>query len=101
MTMVTIPFPLSSSPGASSQESAGRIINGYAEPLGQDVNASKGFAPPKVVWRKNPGLTKFGASSFTGNRGLQLVGNSLYAAWGSHASFFDSTGAETTLTGTL
>lgn len=101
MTRVPIPFPLSSSPGASSQESAGRLVNAYAEPLGKDIEAKKGFAPPAVVWRKCPGLSLFGASSQTGFRGQILVGNTLYAAWSGHATRFDSTGAETALTGTL
>jgi len=102
MTTVSIPFPLSSSPGASTQESAGRLVNVFAEPLGKDVEANKKFAPPAVVWRKNPGLTLFGTSaSFTGFRGAQLVNSSLYAAWSGKASFFDSTGAETALSGTL
>ncbi|BBB99397.1 hypothetical protein [Bradyrhizobium elkanii] len=101
MTLTPIPFPLSSSPGASSQESAGRIINGYAEPLGKDVLAKKGLAPPAVVWRKSPGLSLFGASANTGFRGGLLVGSSLYAAWGNKASTFTSGGVETALTGTL
>lgn len=101
MTVVRIPFPLSSSPGASTQESAGRLINCFAEPLGKDVLAQKGLSPPAVVWRKTAGLTKFGASANTGFRGAKLVNNSLYAAWSGKASFFDSTGAETALTGTL
>jgi hypothetical protein len=101
VTLTPIPFPLSSSPGASSQESAGRIINGYAEPLGKDVLAKKGLAPPAVVWRKSPGLSLFGASANTGFRGGLLVGSSLYAAWGNKASTFTSGGVETALTGTL
>ncbi|MCS3479557.1 hypothetical protein M2212_006403 [Bradyrhizobium elkanii] len=101
MTLTPIPFPLSSSPGASSQESAGRIINGYAEPLGKDVLAKKGLPPPAVVWRKSPGLSLFGASANTGFRGGLLVGSSLYAAWGNKASTFTSGGVETALTGTL
>jgi hypothetical protein len=101
MTAVPIPFPLSSSPGGSSQESAGRLINCLAEPLGKDVNASKKLAPPAVVWRKSPGLTLFGASGNTGFRGQILVNNTLYAAWSGKVSRFDSTGAETSLTGTM
>lgn len=101
MTEVSIPFPLSSSPGASPNESAGRLINCFAEPLGKVVEAKKGLTPPAVVWRKSPGLTKFGTSSLTGFRGAQLVNNSLYVAWDNAASFFDNTGVETQLTGNL
>jgi len=101
MPPVSIPFPLSSTPGASSQEGAGRLINCYAEPLGKDVQASKGFAPPAVVWRRAPGLSLFGASAKTGFRGAILVDNTLYAAWVNAATRFTSAGAETSLTGTL
>ena len=99
--MAHIPFPLSSSPGATPQESAGRLINAYAEPLGKVVEADKKTAPPPVVWRKCPGLALFAASSQTGHRGSILVDNTLYAAWSGKASRFDSTGAETVLTGSL
>jgi len=101
MSVASIPFPLSSSPGASSQESAGRLINAYAEPLGKDVEAKKGFAPPAVVWRKSPGLSLFGASVKTGFRGGLLVGSTLYAAWNNAATTFTSGAVETSLTGTL
>lgn len=98
---VPIPFPLSSSPGANPQESAGRLINIYAEPLGKDIEAKKGMVPPAVVWRKSPGLSLFGASANTGFRGQILVGSTLYSAWSGKASRFSSTGVETALTGTL
>lgn len=101
MTAFPIPWPLSSSPGASTQESAGRLINCYAEPLGQDIEASKKLAPPKVVWRKSPGLSRFGTSAQTGFRGQILVGNVLYAAWSGKATRFSSLGVETAITGTL
>jgi hypothetical protein len=97
-----IPFPLSSSPGATPQESAGRLINCYAEPLGKVVEADKKTAPPPVVWRKCPGLSLFGASGAqTGFRGALLVDNTLYAAWSGKVSRFDSAAVETLLTGTL
>lgn len=98
---VQIPYPLSSSPGASTQESAGRLINCYAEPLGKDVLTTKGMKPPVVVWRKCPGLSLFGTSANTGFRGAIKVDNIVYASWSGKASRFDSTGAETALTGTL
>jgi hypothetical protein len=99
--MASIPFPLSSTPGASPQESAGRLINCYAEPLGAVVQADKKLAPPKVVWRKCPGLSLFGASTKIGFRGQILVDNTLYAAWSGSATRFTSGGVETSLTGTL
>lgn len=98
---VPIPFALSSSPGANAQESAGRLINAFAEPLGKDVEAVKGFTPPQVVWRKSPGLTLFGTSANTVFRGAILVDSTLYAAWSGKASKFNSAGTESSLTGTL
>lgn len=99
--MAHIPFPLSSSPGATPQESAGRLINAYAEPLGKVVEADKKTAPPAVVWRKCPGLALFGTSGQTGYRGGILVDNTFYAAWSGKATRFDSAAVETVLTGTL
>lgn len=101
MTAVPIPFPLSSSPGRSPQESSGRLINCYAEPLGKVVQSGKQTAPPKVVWRKSPGLSLFSESGNAGYRGKILVGNSLYVAWEGKASRFDEEGAENDLTGSL
>jgi hypothetical protein len=101
MTAIGIPFPLSSAPGDTPRESAGRLINCYAEPLGKDVNAKKGMSPPAVVWRKTPGLSRFATSTNVTFRGMQLVNNTLYAAWSGKISSFNSAGAETTLTGTL
>jgi hypothetical protein len=97
----SIPFPLSSSPGANPQESAGRLINCYAEPLGKTVGASKGAAPPQIVWHKSPGLSLFGTSANTGFRYALLVNNTVYTAWNGKASTWTSGGVETTLTGTL
>lgn len=100
--MARIPWPLSSSPGSSPQESSGRLINCYAEPLGKVVEADKGSAPPAVVWRKCPGLTLFAASAAqSGFRGGILVDNTAYAAWSGKVTSFDSAGTETVLTGAL
>lgn len=101
MSEVSIPFPLSTAPGANSQESAGRLINCYAEPLGKDINTSKGMAPPAVVWRKSPGLSQQCVSTQTGFRGGLLVGSALYTAWSGKAATYTSAGVEAVLTGTL
>lgn len=98
---VSIPFPLSSSPGANPQESAGRLKNCYAEPLGKVIEASKGMTPPPAVWRKVPGLALFATSAQTGFRGMIKVDNTLYAAWSGKACRYTSAGAETVLTGAL
>ena len=101
MPSLPIPFPLSSSPGGSSQEGAGRLINCLAEPLGKVIEAAKKFAPPPAVWRKSPGLSLFAASGQTGFRGKILVNSTLYAAWSGKVSSFTSLGVETLLTGAL
>ena len=94
--MPSIPFPLSSSPGATTSEGAGRLINCYAEPLGADVGVSKGYEPPKVVWRRSPGLTRFTADTTaqTGYRGGILVASTFYAAFSGKVRKFDADGAE-------
>lgn len=99
--MPPIPWSLSSAPGANTQESAGRLINAYAEPLGKDVEAAKKFMPPNVVWRKSPGSSLFCASTQTGFRGGLLVGSALYTAWSGKAATYTSLGVEAVLTGTL
>lgn len=98
---VPIPFPLSSSPGRSPQESAGRLINCYAEPLGKAIEGSKKTAPPQAVWRRVPGLTLFGATANSGFRGQINLGATQYVAWSGKVSKYNSSGVESTLTGTL
>ncbi len=68
---IPIPFPLSSAPGAKPQESAGRLINCYAEPQQPEAGI-------KAVWRRSPGLTLFSTTGFTGYRGAILVNGLLY-----------------------
>lgn len=80
-----VPFPLSSSPGASPQESAGRIVNAYAEPT----------EDKKVVYRRSPGITQFAVSGRTGYRGALLVRNQLYEAFLNRLIATDSTGTIT------
>jgi hypothetical protein len=71
---VPVPFPQSSSPGTHFQESGGRIINSYIEPLG-------GSAPSDHVYRRAPGLALFGTTTQTGFRGAIEVQGVLYSAW--------------------
>lgn len=68
-----IPFPLSSAPGASPQESAGRLINCYAEPLGDT-------GPAKQAYRRSAGLSAFTTTGRTGYRGAILMPGALYVA---------------------
>lgn len=91
---VPVPWPSSSAPGARAQESAGRLINSYCEPLQVDS------APAKMVWRKTPGLSRFAISGFTGYRGGILVGNLAYFAFSGKLVTVDIAGV-VTLVGTL
>lgn len=85
---VDIPWPLSSSPGASPQESGGRLINVCAEPLGE-------ASPIKVVWRRQPGLSTFANLALSNFRGGILVGNLAYIAVGAKIVTVNSAGVVT------
>lgn len=89
-----IPFPLSTSPGSRTQESAGRIINAYAEPLGQG-------APSSVVYHRAPGLNSWGASVATGFRGAAEFGGQLYVAYSGRLDRYSSAGGNSVLWGAL
>jgi hypothetical protein len=88
-----IPFPLSTFPGSTPQESAGRLINCYAEPLGEN-------GPAKAAWHRSPGLTQFAATANTGYRGGLIVASLSYETWSGNASTVDINGVVTSL-GTL
>lgn len=70
--MTAIPFPLSSSPGERPQESAGRLVNAYAEPRGE------GLGP---LWRRVPGLTAFVDTGETVFRGAIVMPGVIYAGF--------------------
>lgn len=71
---IEVPFPTSSQPGIRSQESGGRIINGYIEPL----SAS---APSPVIRRRAPGLRNFATTVRSGFRGGIEFQASAFTAW--------------------
>ena len=89
-----IPFPVSTSPGAKSQEAGGRIINGYVEQLGTN-------GPNATVVRRGPGLTNFGTSSRSGYRGSILVNDVLYTAYDGQLEKYTSAGGSSVNIGTL
>jgi hypothetical protein len=93
-----IPFPVTSAPGRNVFDSAGRLINCYAEPL---VAGARG----ENVRRRSPGLVSFKLASFTGWRGGIVVGgNLLYAAFsasGGKVATYTTGGVETIATGNL
>jgi hypothetical protein len=86
-----IPFPVSSFPGANTQESSGRLINCAAEPLGEGSHPT---GPAVQVWRRQPGLSQFNLAPTgqTGYRGGLTVVNLAYEAWSSNASTVDASG---------
>lgn len=86
--MTAIPLPLSSSPGTRQQESQGRLLNCYAEPLGE----GKGV---KII--RTPGMTSFLTSSQTGFRGMIEVNGVLYAAFSGQLYRGTSAGGAMTL----
>src|SRR6188768_862122 len=76
MPSLPVPFPDSTMPGTPGhfQESGGRIINGYVEPLAPT-------APSQIIYRRAPGLRNFGTTTQTGFRGAIEVNGVLYAAF--------------------
>lgn len=90
---VPIPFPLSTFPGSTPQESAGRLINCHTEPLGPG-------GPSKAAYHRSPGLSQFATTGQTGYRGGLLVNNLAFEAWANNASTVTSAGVVTSL-GTL
>jgi hypothetical protein len=72
------------------QEGAGRLLNCFAEPLGDG----------RAVWARCPGLTRFATSTQESFCGGLFVAGTLYTAWNGHVATFNSAGAETVLTST-
>lgn len=72
--MPAISWPLSSRPGLSDAESAGRLINAFAEKLGDGARAP-------VSIRRSPGLSRFVDLGVTGPRGMRQVGAVVLAAY--------------------
>lgn len=67
--MVDIVFPSSSAPGTRPQESAGRLINAFAE------RAQVG-APSKIIIRRSPGLVRVAqATGYSHTRGFLDAGS--------------------------
>lgn len=90
-----IPFPPSTAPGLRTQESAGRLINCYAEQLGKT-------APYPRVFHRSPGLRNFGTTARTGFRGAIEVGGVLYCAFsGQLEKWSSSAGGASTNVGAL
>ena len=92
--MPPIPFPLTTMPGTRPQESAGRLINARAEPLGEGQrNAARRV--------RVPGLASFATSSQSGFRGQIVVATILYAAFAGKVYRTTSAGGAMVLVGDL
>ncbi len=89
-----IPIPLSTAPGSRQQESAGRIVNGYAEALGDT-------AANRFVIRRAPGLVNWGTTGQDGFRGAIEVSGVLYAAFDGVLEKFTSAGGASSTIGNL
>src|ERR1700686_4390259 len=89
-----IEFPLSSFPGANPQEGAGRLINTYAEVLGEQQKPS---APAPQVWRRSAGLSQHAVMGQSGYRGGLIVNNFSYEIFANNASTVDINGVVASL----
>lgn len=75
-------FPVSSAPGQRIQENAGRLINAFAEPLGEGARAP-------IVRRRVAGLSEVATSSLFRCRFLHSVGTTLLAGFTGHCTVVD------------
>lgn len=89
-----IPWPLSTSPGNRPQESAGQLINCYAEPLGKGARS-------EAVWRRVPGNTQFATSSQENFRGAVQVDSTLFEIFEGQVMSSTSAGGAMTTEDTL
>jgi hypothetical protein len=89
-----IVFPVSTFPGLRASEGAGRLINCYAEPIGEGGRNN-------AVRHRAPGLTNFGTTARSGCRGFIEVAGVLYVAYSGQLEKFTSSGGASTNVGTL
>jgi len=89
-----VPFPLSTAPGSRPQESAGRILNAYVEPLTDG-------APSGRKYVRAPGLRNFGTTSRSGYRGSIEIAGILYSAFNGQMEKHTSVGGASTNVGAL
>lgn len=93
--MTAIVLPTTSMPGQRPQESGGRLINCFAESLGEAA-----ATPLKLL--RVPGLHRFGTTNETTFRGGCQLGALVYTAWsGKVNTHTASGGAGTDLSGSL
>jgi len=93
MALVPLSFPSQSSPGETGHEGKARLINAYAEELGQDAKA-----PTKI--RAAAGLKAFATlAGGTGARGMIVLDNALYAVDGPILYKVDASGTASVIGG--
>jgi hypothetical protein len=95
VTIIPLALPVGSNISIDGQVSNSRIVNGYAEEVGQDGKSAYAIFA-------SPGQTRFDTGSYTGAvRGLiELNSNALIAFLGNEVASIDQGGTPTTL-GTL
>ncbi len=89
-----IPWPISTAPGLRAQESGGRLINCYIDPLSKTGPAGR-------IYRRAPGLNAFGTSSRSGYRGSIEVNGVLFSAFNGQLEKWTSAGGASTNVGAL
>lgn len=94
MAPTQLVLPTTSMPGQRPQESGGRLINCFAESLGEG-------GPSKFKLVRCPGLLPFATTVQTIFRGGLQVGTLLYTAWSGKAVTITSAGVVNVLTGAL
>ena len=93
--MTAIILPTTSMPGQRPQESGGRLINCFAESLGETAGT-----PLKLL--RAPGLSRFGTTNETIFRGGFQLGALVYTAWSGKVNTHTSVGGSgTDLAGAL
>ena len=83
--MTALVLPTTSMPGQRPQESGGRLVNCFAESLGENA-----ATPLKLL--RTPGLRRFGTTNETGFRGGFQLGALVYSAWSGRVNAHASSG---------
>lgn len=92
--MAKIPFPLSSRPGLNPQESAGRLVNSYAVPLGET-------GPAAQKWTRVPGVDVYADTALSSPRGgIEVAGALYYGMENAIVAIRDQFGPDFIATGT-
>jgi hypothetical protein len=91
-------FPVTSRPGNRPTEAAGRLVNCYAEPLGEGARTPAGTP---MVRRRSPGLVRAASSTLFGCRALHAVGDTLLGAFTGQVATIDLSAGTMTVQGAL